>query len=129
MKLNNKMMISGGRNSNSFVVDVDVVSMTMILLLSSYLSSLPGVMANLNITFACWSTAVNETCDFRTFSEIGGELVMMDTVSKDIITVMILIVILYYDNMYLSYYLFIYFSYRLLTFIYLRIGIKRSSIL
>ena len=98
MKLNNKMMISGGRNSNSFVVDVDVVSMTMILLLSSYLSSLPGVMANLNITFACWSTAVNETCDFRTFSEIGGELVMMDTVSKDIITVMILMVILYHDD-------------------------------
>ena len=125
MKLNNKMMISGGRNSNSFVVDV--VSMTMILLLSSYLSSLPGVMANLNITFACWSTAVNETCNFRTFSEIGGELVMMDTVSKDIITVMILIVILYYDDIPFVY--FIYFSYRLLTFIYLRIGIKRFSIL
>ena len=127
MKLNNKMMNSGGRKSNSFVVDVDVVSMTMLLLLSSYLSSLPGVMANLNITFACWSTAVNETCNFRTFSEIGGELVMMDTVSKDIITVMILIVILYYDD--IPFVLFIYFSYRLLTFIYLRIGIKRFSIL
>ena len=82
MKLFNKMMISGSRKSNSFVVDV--VSMTMILLLSSYLSSLPGVMANVNITFACWSTAVNETCNFRTFSEIGGELVMMDTVSFSI---------------------------------------------
>jgi uncharacterized membrane protein len=75
------MMNSGDRNSNSFVVNVIIVSMTMMLLLSSSLSSLPGVMANLNITFACWSTAVNDTCIFRTFGEIGGELVMMDSVS------------------------------------------------
>jgi hypothetical protein len=74
-------MNSGGRNNSSFVADVVVVSMKMMLLLSSYLSSLPGVMANLNITFACWSTAINEACDFRTFGEIGGELVMMDSVS------------------------------------------------
>jgi len=121
MKLNNKMMNRGGRNSNSFVVHIVVVSMTMMLLLSSYLSSLQGVMANLNITFACWSTAVNETCNFRAFGEIGGELVMMDSVSvviqsKDIIMVMILI-ILYYDDL-PSYYLYIFLIVYYLLFIY-----------
>jgi hypothetical protein len=108
MKLNNKMM-KGGRNNNNnnnnnfFVVDVnvDVVSVTMmLLLLSSYLSSsLPGVMANVNITFACWSTAVNVSCNLRTFGEIGGEIVMMDSVS----------IIFYYYYYY--YYLLLYKTY------------------